>query len=54
MRDNKVDGLFDKAAKQFNSTGKALDEDTIRLKKWLQTQPQLPKMLGMFLIHFYQ
>ncbi|XP_063903922.1 alpha-tocopherol transfer protein-like [Zophobas morio] len=45
MRNNKVDDLFDKAAKQFNSSGKALDEDTIRLQKWLQTQPHLPKML---------
>ncbi|XP_063903560.1 alpha-tocopherol transfer protein-like [Zophobas morio] len=37
--------IFDKAARQFNSNIKALDEDVLRLEKWLKTQPHLPNLL---------
>ena len=41
--------IFDKAARQFNSNIKALDEDVLRLEKWLKTQPHLPNLLGTLL-----
>ena len=50
--DEQVDRMFDEDAKQFNSTGKALKEDAIRLQEWLETQPHLPKILGTFLSTF--
>ncbi|XP_063903539.1 retinaldehyde-binding protein 1-like [Zophobas morio] len=43
--DEQRERMFDEAAKQFNSSGKALKEDVNRLQEWLETQPHLPKML---------
>ncbi|XP_063903537.1 alpha-tocopherol transfer protein-like [Zophobas morio] len=45
MSNDKTPDLFDKPARQYNSSGRALAEDAIRLQKWLETQPHLPKML---------
>ena len=50
--DEQRERMFDEAAKQFNSSGKALKEDVNRLQEWLETQPHLPKMLGMLLNQF--
>ncbi|XP_063903552.1 retinaldehyde-binding protein 1-like [Zophobas morio] len=45
MTREQLDRLFDQAAKHFNSSGKALNEDVRRLEEWLEMQTHLPKML---------
>ena len=52
MTREQLDRLFDQAAKHFNSSGKALNEDVRRLEEWLEMQTHLPKMLGKFLNTF--
>ncbi|KAJ3647003.1 hypothetical protein Zmor_024554 [Zophobas morio] len=45
MTNQDIDRMFDTVAKMFDSSGKALNEDVLRLQEWLETQPHLPKML---------
>ncbi|KAJ3646998.1 hypothetical protein Zmor_024551 [Zophobas morio] len=44
MTTQDLEPMFDRAARQFNSNLKALDEDVLRLEEWLNTQPHLPKL----------
>ncbi|XP_063903557.1 alpha-tocopherol transfer protein-like [Zophobas morio] len=44
MTTQDLEPMFDRAARQFNSNLKALDEDVLGLEEWLNTQPHLPKL----------
>ncbi|KAJ3646995.1 hypothetical protein Zmor_024549 [Zophobas morio] len=45
MTTQDLEPMFDRAARQFNSNLKTLDEDVLRLEEWLNTQLHLPKLL---------